>query len=382
MATQDLKTTIERMNGEGYFDTLLSQPLSTWAPEYKPLLGETILPSVNVPNNKYEETGIRYRSPVANDGTRYSPAQKKGSAIVGKMDVNLTDQDIAADFTSEDYDNALAVLNVNGEATNTGNPEMMGVVAVTGWMGAFISRPLETKKEVMRWQAIQNAIVLLRGNNGYSKDIPLANPTGHRVNVGGTWSNNTYDPFDDIFAGMEFMAAKGYSIGRIITGRSVVFKMLNNAKVKAAIGGYINVDNGGALVGVSGRQTVAKLNDYLNQYNLPSIEVYDEQYLLDSTTPEDFTTTSRYYVDRDKLIMLATTGRDITIDRGDAEPVIHRNVLGYHGIGRPAGKSSPGIMMNSKYEGDKPPRFSSQAWQTTYPVPTDPEAMFVYGGIS
>lgn len=370
----DLKSTLERMNGEGYFDTLLSRPLSDWAPQFKPLLGESILPAQNRPNNKYTETGVKYRSVVANDGSRYSPAQKKGNAIVGKVEVDLTDQDIAAEFSSEDYDNALAVANVNAPATNTGNPTMDGVIAITNWYAAMVVHPLMVKREVMRWQSIVDAVVKLRGDNGYSEDLPQSNPDGHRVAAGGAFSNDAYDPFEDIFARMEFMAAKGYGIGRIITSRTVAFKMLNNAKVKAAIGGYINVGAAGALVGVSGRQTMAKLNDYFNQYGLPGIEIYDLQFQTQLA--------SDFYLKRDVMVFLATTARDVTIDRGDNEPVILRDVMGYQGVGRPAGASAPGIMQVSQYEPKKPPRMASEAWQTTFPVVTEPEGITVINGIT
>lgn len=376
----DLKSTIKQMMGEGYFDTILTRPLADWAPEFKPLLGETILPAQNRLKNKYRETAVRYRSLVANDGTRYSPAQKKGSKIVGNMDVELTDQDIAADFTSEDYDEALAVAEANNY--NGSNPTMAGVIAVTGWFASQIVRPLDQKREVMRWQAIVDAVVLLRGDNGFKKDIPVSNPAGHRVSAGGQWSDNSYDPFEDIFAQMEFMANKGYTVGRIITSRQVVYKLLNNAKVKQAVGGFIAVSGDGTLVSAAGRQNLNKLNDYLQENGLPAIETYDTTYSLDSETPEDLDTTSAFYLKRNVFVMLATTERNLRIDRGDKEPLIYRGILGYHGVGRPAGAAGPGVKQDIEYISKKPPRISAEAWQTTYPVITDPEAISVIKDIS
>lgn len=376
----DLKSTISQMNSENIFQTTLVRPLSEWSPTFLPLLGETILPSMNRPNNKYTEIGVKYRSLVANDGSRYSPAQKKGSAIVGKMDVELTDQDIAADFTAEDYDNALAVNNVNVPATNINNSNMAGIMAVTNWYAANIVRPLEQKKEVMRWQAIVDSVVQLRGDNGFSQDIPLSSPANNRVYVGQIWSNPNSDPLQDIYAQMEFMATKGYSIGRIITGHKVAFTLLNHPKVKSAVGGYVTVSGTGALVNNTARVTIPQLNNYLGEHGLPPIELYDQTYSLDSPTPTDFTTTTQWYLARDAFVLMATTERDVTISRGDLEPVIYRSVHGYHGVGRPAGAAGPGIMANSKYEGDKPPRLSAQAWQTTYPVIQDPESFSVLRG--
>jgi hypothetical protein len=312
---------------------------------------------------------------IANDGTRYSPAQKKGNDIVGSMSVKLQEQDIAAEFTSEDYDNLLAIANLNAASGNQGNPTMMGTIQVTDWFKVRVLLALVEKVEKMRWEALVDAQVKLEGDNipaGTVVNYP--NPAGHRVAAGGTWSDDTYDPLADIFAMMEFADSKGYTIGRLIAGNSVIFKLLNNAKIKAAVGGYVSVDNMGALQGAQGRVARAKLNEYLQENDLPAIEPYNRRYRTQ--------TGHNHFLKRDVLFGAAITDRNVEIDLGDDEPLPMRNVMGYVGMGRPAGAPGPGRSTDIEMFTKKPPRVEAEGWQTSLPVNQDPESAFVITGIS
>ena len=370
----DLKTTIQAMTADGAFRKLLVNPLSQFGRTGRMYLGATILPERLVPNNKYTETMIKYRTVLANDATRYSPAQKKGNDIVGSMDVSLQEQDIAAEYTSEDYDAALAVANVNSMTGNVGNPDMGGVVAITNWFNTRVNLALIEKIEKMRFEALVSASIALSGDNGYTDTVTYPNPTGQRVAAAGSWIDNNYDPLQDLFERMTFAASKGYTIGRIIAGNPVIFALLNNTKVKAAVGGYVSVNSGGALTASQARVSLQALNTYLNENSLPTIEPYNLQYRTQ--------TGSGFFMPRNAMLLLATTERDVEIDLGDLEQLPIRSVAGYVGVGRAAGQPNSGRAVDMQVFTKKPPRVEAEGWQTSLPVITDPESVFVLSGIT
>ena len=110
-----------------------------------------------------------------------------------------------------------------------------------------VVRPLALKREIHRWQALVTSVIQRRGDNGYTQYVPLANPAGHRFNATGTWSNNAFDPFTDIYTARDLLISKGYKPGRIIAGTSVVNIMAANALVKARLG-LVTTDGSGNLV--------------------------------------------------------------------------------------------------------------------------------------
>ena len=76
-------------------------------------------------------------------------------------------------------------------------------------------------------------------------------------------------------------------------------------------------------------------------------------------------------------MIVATTGRDEEIDFGDAEPFMLPNTLGYTGIGRPANRTDSGRAVVVEYNDKKGAPVHGQAWQTSLPVITNPEAIYV-----
>lgn len=372
MAT--LKNAIGTLVGEGVFDKIISNPVSQFGRPTRRYLGATILPERLVPNNRYEEMNIRYRTVVANDASRYSPAQKKGNEIIGKMEVTLAEQDIASEFTSEDYDNYLALNKLNSYGPeNTGNPGMLGMTQLAEWFQNRINLPLIEKIEKMRWEAIVDASVPLSGDNNYADTITYSNPAGHRVSAGGNWADPTYNPLDDLYAMADAAAAKGYSLSRWITSRPVLYTLLRNPNVATQVGGFIAVDNTGALVGAQRYTNVNALNGWLSSNGLPLIETYDLQYRNQLTT--------EYFLKRDVFVGICGTGQDSTWDLGDDEILFVKDAVGYVGIGRAAGQPASGRAFSQQYFESKPPRAEFEGWQTSCPVITDPESIFVINSI-
>lgn len=379
----DIRGLVERMIQDAAFATVINNPLAQFGPPARQYLGATLLPEKPVPENDFVEEGIQYRTLIANHGTRYSPVQIKQGAISGQMRVSLSNSDIGSQITGADYDALIRLIERTSGTQgvpggNVDRPTMMAMEQLGGWSDLTLTRPLLETNEKMRWDAIVDASVVLTGNNGYRETVAYPNPTGHRVGAGGAWSSNSYDPYADIMAGAEFLAGKGYTVNRIFAPTPVRSKLSLNTKITARMG-RINVQNNVLVNQPMGRATLAELGMMLGEDGLPPMELYDLQYRT--------STGSGYFLKRDVFVMVATTGRDRSIDLGDLQPMPEpmelNNTIGYTAIGRPAGQSGPGrVAAVRAIDNSKPPRIEGEGWQTSLPVITDPEAIFVITGIT
>ena len=210
-------------------------------------------------------------------------------------------------------------------------------------------------------------LIGIKGDAGFSEDVAYSNPSGHRVAAGGTWSDDAYDPFDDILAGMEKLRDKGYTVARMIAGTPVINFLLANENMKQRLG-MISIASG-TVVGLSLSATLNKLNNFLEEEGMPRIEKYDLQYRTQTTTG--------YFLKRDVFVMVATTGRDEDLDLGDTDPFTLPNTLGYTGIGRPANRNTSGRAVVIEYNDKKGAPVTGQAWQTSLPIITNPEAIYI-----
>jgi hypothetical protein len=389
----DVGALVQSLVQNDAFARLINDPLAQFGPVDQPFLGADIMPERVVLENEYTEEGIRYRSPVANHGTRYSPVQIKEGMIVGSMRVTLGNSDIGAELTGQQYDHIIRLLQraygVPGLPAASGGgvsiPSMQAIAAMLRWTDLGLVRPLHARNEVDRWAAIVDAQVVMSGDNGFIETVTYPNPAGHRVNAGGTWSSNSYDPWPDIIAQAEFMRSKGYTIGRMIVPSQVLTILVNNQLMRQRAG-YISVVSG-IVTGLAGRLTREDLNSLAERDSLPPFELYDQQYFTQnagatSVTSLGYTLTGNWFLKRNVMVMLARTGRDEEIDRGDLEPVVRQDTLGYVGVGRPAGQSTAGMVVEVEAKRGKPPRIEGQAWQTSLPVITEPEAICVIKNIA
>lgn len=365
----NIRQLVERMIQDASFTQIVNNPVSQFGTVAAPLLGAEILPERNVPENAYVEEAIRYRSVIANDGTRYSPVQIKEGIMTGVMQVVLGNSDIGSQFTGAQYDALIRILRAfNGNTT----PTMEQVSGLINWVDTTLSMPLRMKNELQRWQAIVDAQIVRAGDGGYRETVNYPNPAGHRGTAGGTWSNDAYDPWVEIMAKAEFLRSLGYTVNRIFCGTPVESKLANNAKIRAR-GGVVSIISG-TVVGLPGRLSRESLNNLLRQEGLPAIEIYDGQYRTQ--------TGSGYYLSRTAFVLVATTGRDETVLGVDNVPLIQENTLGYTAIGRAAGQSEPGRAIDVEAFTNKPPRLNGEAWQTSLPVILEPDAIVVIEDIA
>jgi hypothetical protein len=355
----DLNSLINGMMSDGTVARIARRPLAQFGPPARRYLGAEILPERLVEQNEYQEDQIKYRTVIANSGTRYSPTQKKGADLVGSFLVVLGESDIARAMDGRQYDTLLKVLGQN--------LTMDGVARVTRWLDTTVNRALLEYNEKQRWDAIVGASVVRVGDNAYSETVTYSNPANHRAAAGGTWSSDAYDPFTDILAQADLLASKGYTVNRIFAGRTIVSILAGNDKVKARTG--LPVVNVGGTIAVSqARGDIDGINRALARDGLPPIEQYDLQYRTQTGTG--------YFLPRDAFVMVATTGQDETLDLGDTQQTVS-NALGYVAVGRPAGQSAPGRAIRMEGKSDKPPRIEAEGWQTSLPVITEPEAVAV-----
>jgi hypothetical protein len=352
----DLYSVIQGLYEDNSFADLVS-PMLQFGPDNDQLLGATLLPERMVPQNEFREDQIEFRTVIANDGTRYSPVQLKGSELIGSFLVELAHQDIGLELTGRAYD--LIVQRIAQGASQE-------VAAQITQLARRATDGLRLKSELQRWQAIVSASVALTGDNGYAETVTYSNPAGHRAAAGGTWSNNSYDPYTDIMAQAELLAEKGYTVNRIIMGTPVLSILANNTNVQGRTGlAVVNV--GGTLAVESRRASRDAINSVFAADGLPPIEVYDRQYRTQTGTG--------YFLDRATVVLVGTTGRDEDIDLGDTSALTVANTLGYTAIGRAAGQANPGRVLNVQSFTNKPPRVVAEAWATSLPVVMNPEAI-------
>jgi hypothetical protein len=356
---------IEMMERDAVFSRIINNPLAQFGTDSSPLLGAEILPEEIREENSYTETGITYRTLVANDGTRFGPVQKKGGVMSGSFDVALSHQDIGSEFSAQDFDRFLHLLRQADSVADSFGMEALA--SLTAFFDRTINLPLRHKIEVMRWQAIVDAQVVRVGSNGFEETIAYSNPSGHRV-VSGDWTNASVDAYEEIMNMADTLAGKGYRVARIYMGTQALSRLSANVKMRSRVGLASVVS--GTVTGLAGRATLAQINATLQDDGLPPITRYDAQYHTESS--------SDFFLDRGAMVFVCATPREHTITAPEATNLVLPNTIGYAGIGRPAGAQSAGrLAFLNPHLRTKPPHLAAEGWQTSLPVITAPEAIGV-----
>lgn len=363
----DIQRLIDQMATSGAIDRIARNRLAQFGTRTRPLVGASLLPAVEQEENSYTDDSVRYRTVVGNAGTRYSPVVLKGNNYVGSVKVELFDIDLGSELTSRDYDALVRYLDRRDD--------MAAMANITNFLNTTVNMGLEELREVYRWQCIENAIVQRRGANGYKEDIAYSNPAGHRAVAASAWSNNANDPMTDIFNRVQLLRDKGFQVSRIFTSSAVLGIMGLNDKMRTRVG-QITVNVGGGLIVQGGRASREQINSAMRAEGLPEIEINDEIYRTQTGTAR--------FISSNVMIFVGTTGRDETIQLGDADLTTELlpDTLGYYGVGRAAGQSGPGRVLQMVHKTDKPPRIEAQGWETSAPVITEPEAIATITGIA
>lgn len=365
----DLSGLLEQMRQDGAFVRIARNRAAQFGTGARPRLGAEFLPAVNQEENAYTDDTVKYRTVVANAGTRYSPVVLKRGAYVGSVKVEMFEMDLGSELTSREYDALLRYLD--RDAT------MEATAQIVRFVNTTVNEGMEELREVYRWQCIESALVKRRGANGFKEDIKYSNPAGHRATAAAAWSNSANDPMVDIFNRVQLLKSKGYTVNRIITTMNVVNILSLNDKMRTRAGA-ITVNVGGGLVVQGGMANRDQINQIFRANGLPALELYDEVYRHSTGTAR--------FISNDVMIFISTTGRseEIILDETSAEiqSELLTDTLGYYGVGRASGQSDAGRVIIAEHIERKPPRIEAEGWETSAPVITEPEAIATITGIA
>lgn len=362
----DVEALVAKLIDSGDFTRIMGNVRAQFGRSTRMYKGAEILPEQTVTENSYTEDEVQFRTIIATDGTPYSPVQQRDGDLVGSIDVKLGDSDIGRQMTGRTYDAVLKILDdLNADIEQAGNQ-------ILNWTDTVINGALIEKAEAERWQAIIDAQVT-RKIGAVTEIVSYPNPDGHRFNAGGNWSDDTYDPFDDIEQAVLVLEEKGYRVSRILTSNTAVTKLTNNDKVKQRVGPVV-ITAGSVSSATGVRISLERVNEVLAEDGLPPIERYDLRYRTESG--------SERFLASDAMAFIAESGRDIEYDVGDTEYIPLFNTLGYYAIGTPSGHSMPGRKVLVKYHEKKPIGLDAEGYQKSLPVLTVPEGIAVIRGIT
>jgi len=357
---------------EEFPDRVLSDPAVQFGTDRKQYLGAGLLPEQLVDRNEYTETKVVYKTFPALDGTRYSEPKMQGQQLVGSFRVTLGEVDTASQLTGNDLDVLMRVAE---------RDPAQAVRRLRTWMINMFPVSLAEKAEIQRWQAFVDAQVPIKGMDGNDEVITMPDPVGHRSTVlGGTenepagWYASDYDPIQDFMAIRQLASQKGYTIRRIIGDTDITMAIAMNQIMRNRVSGALQISNGEMVSLGGGILSLTQINSYLSSnYGLPPIEEYDTTYNSLAAPGQSF------FKERGALCFFATTGRDAEFISGDdsVDYEIIPDTLGYYAIGTAVGQTAPGKVFANQVKTMKPVGIYGQGFQTSFPVVTEPEAIFV-----
>jgi hypothetical protein len=380
----DFLELIRQLDEQEYFKRLALNPNAQFGSEEQPFLGATILPEQLVEENSFEETQVRYRTKPALDGTRYSPAQmQESSHLIGSVKVDLGDSDTASQFTGKDHDGLIKLLMRGGDEE--------AIARLVRWADKSLIAPHAIKNEIQRWQAIIKGEVLRKGSNKLEELVEYYQHPGHNTVIpGGTiaapqgWYDDNYDPMEDIAGAVQKLEDLGYSVrGMFSTGR-VTSTLTKNGQVAKRTNRVV-VNAAGNITSASGRVTLAELNAIADDDGLPNFTKYNAGY----ETSNGFRRFMDVKPGSDFLVIVGNSDRQwdmatdyagaVDADLGDfADGAIQlEGVLGYYGVGRNVGQTSPGRTVHTEAQMKKPAGLYGESYQTGFPVILDPQAIVV-----
>lgn len=366
----DLRAIVQKiLDGDG--PMVMRNTRAQFGTATRAYLGATLLPEREVPELEFDEDEIRFTTIIANDGTRYSPAQLKESGeIFATMHVSLGHSDIARKFDGRDYDGLMRLVRRR--------VPMDAALRLIQWLDTAVNLSLIELNEKQRWDALINARVNRRGDNGYYEPVFYPNPPGHRAAVVNAWTDPTKDPWPDIVGHAQFLKDKGFIVNRVITSQWVVSTLMSNPLIAQRAGVQPVVLNGaGNIVTIPpDRIDVEALNRLAARDQIPPFETYDLSYRTQVGRVR--------FMPRDVMLFVCTTGREETVLDAtglEIEPLLVPETLGYLALGPAVGQPDSGRVLHMEAFTNKPPRVEAEGWQASLPVIMDPEAIGVLTGI-
>ena len=276
------------------------------------------------------------------------------ASLIGNPAYKLGEIDIARQLTGRDFDNIRAIAPTNPNAAKA---------QLIAWLNTALNLSIVEKQEIQRWQLIVDAIIRIRGTDGKTSDVGFAAPVEHRLTIpSGTvgiptgWYG-TVDPMEAIFYMKTLLNSKGYELARIIGDSDITAALALNPVMQGRTGVF--TVNSGTLTQRTGLVSKAALDAYFGGFGLPAMEEYNLTYRTQ--------TGSGFFKPRGSMVFIAATGRNETIDLGDAGLQIVENTAGYYAIGTAVGEDAPGRVIRTEARNLKPVGIYGQAFQTSLP---------------
>jgi hypothetical protein len=371
---------------DGHFERLALDPNAQFGSEDQPMLGARFLPEQLKTENAYEETQVRYRTQPALDGSRYSPAQMQESGhLIGSVKVEVGYTDTASQLTGQDHDGLIKLLMRGGDVE--------ALAQAIRWSDTALVQPHTIKNEIQRWQALVLGTVKRRGSDGYVEDVPFYVPAGHRPVVeGGTiaapqgWYLDSYDPLEDIAAGVEKLEDLGYAVTDMVCTGKLTGVLRRNGEI-AKRNSNVIINAAGTIASTSARVTMRQLQSILADEDFAQITKYNSGY----ESPTGF---KRFLdiapnADRDYFVIIGRSQRqwDMATDYAGAVDsqvgnfadgaITLNNTLGYYAVGRNVSQSAPGRTIHTEVQQRKPQGLYGESYQAGIAVITEPQAIFV-----
>ena len=379
---KSLLTLATELKADGAFDRIMLNSLSQLGSVSmlnmgRELMGARLLPDEMRRRNEYKEQAVRYRTVVATDGTPYTPAQLVKGAMVGSMKVELGHHDVKVEMDASQLEALEDLIQMEAESRGEASAELLAQQQLLNWVDTSVNLSLQFKKELQRWQAIVDAQVSRVFPGGTTETVSFPNPTGSRFNAEGTWSNDNYDPMEDIIAACNRLWGLGFNIDKMVTSTNVVSIMALNEKIRTRAG-YLSTSGGAVLpVGIAG-YGLADVNSAIRRSGsgnntLPDIMTYDLQYPTQTGT--------QYFLPRNCFVIIGSTGENRQLLVNERIFPLY-NTLGYYGVGRVEGYKKSGPIIHVDTYDKKPVSIVGEGYMTGFPVITNPEAICVIRNIS
>lgn len=366
----DLLTLLKLMMDEGDITRIARNPFSQFGSSMmrKTYLGARFFPERMMTeslNNIIEEEEVMFRTIIAEDSGRYDPAARRSSIESKSMQVAMGHFDAARDINGKMYDTIIKMLARSQD--QSARRRMLSLV------DTLLKYALLDKKEKQRWEMILDSEVTVEKANKQKYTVSVDAPTENRVVSAGFFDDNSFNPFTEIFKGVDVLKAHGFNrIQAFVSTYKPISAMRSNEIVQRRTGG-LQVDTvNNSITPITGVVTDAQINQILSQQGIPPITEYNEGY----NTEAGFFP----YIPRDAMVLIASTPRREEIIVPDGEDLLLHDTLGYYGVGLCQGETEVGDVIKLFPKENKPVRIEGEAQGVGFPVPLETKAIYVMRG--
>ena len=368
MIPRDIASLLDYLRDQREFETLTNSLLTAWGPADQPLLSADLLPPRPLEDNAGTIEEVYYRTVVAQDGTRHSPAQiVDGGEIWGKIHYSLGNSDIARQLIGPDYEGVLRMLG-RGQG-------LAAAARVIGIFDQYIIQAMAWHDEIANWQALLKNRIQGRGNNGWFEYENGPTLAGHFVAAGDDWTDPDYDPWTEIIARINFLASLGYQRSgiRIYTTDKIMQTLAANPNTALRL--YAPFPNN--ITPIIGIITVDDVVAVFRKLGVQAPIINDQHVLTKTGQMRSF--------EEGNMFFAATTSRTEEVLYNVDDPSqfqLVRGNLGFNGIGKANMQTSTGRRTATRsYENQKDARIEFEGWQSTGPIILEPTARTVISGI-